>query len=187
MTPSALKLLFSEEDIEAKVRELAGNIDSLYSGEPLVMICVLKGAFMFFSDLVRRISIRPEIDFVRVASYGDNTVSSGNVYLTKDAEISLEGKHVLLVDDVVDSGLTTNFLLRMMATRGAKSLRLAALIDKKERREAEVTVDFAGFTLSSGFIVGYGLDYAEQFRTLPAIYQAAFENCAASVVTPETK
>jgi hypoxanthine phosphoribosyltransferase len=139
------------------------------------MVCVLKGAFMFFSDLVRRITVDPEIDFVRTASYGDSSLSSGNVYLTKDVEISVAGKHVLLVEDVVDSGLTADFLLRLMAARGAKSLRLAVLIDKKERREVDVPIDFSGFTLASGFIVGYGLDYAEQFRGLPAIYLASFD------------
>jgi hypoxanthine phosphoribosyltransferase len=175
MRPSLGEVVFSEGDIARRVREIAGNIDVMYAGKPLVMICVLKGAFMFFADLLRQIYLRPEIDFVRTASYGASSVSSGNVHLAKDVEISLEGRHVLLVEDVVDSGLTVDFLFRMMAARGAKSLRLAALIDKKERREREVAVDFAGFSLASGFIVGYGLDYAEQFRSLPAIHLVTFE------------
>jgi hypoxanthine phosphoribosyltransferase len=169
------EVLFSEEDIAQRIRELAENIDRFYAGKPLVMVCVLKGAFMFFSDLVKQVTLRPEIDFVRVASYGGSTVSSGSLHLTKDVEISLTDKHVLLVEDVVDSGRTADFLFRLMSARGAKSLRLAALIDKIERREVDVAVDFLGFPLASGFIVGYGLDYAEQFRGLPAIYLAAHE------------
>jgi hypoxanthine phosphoribosyltransferase len=172
MTPA--KILFSEEDIARRVGEIAKDIDTLYAGKPLVMVCVLKGAFLFFADLVRRMTLCPEIDFIRAASYGDATISSGTIHLMKDVELPLAGKHVLLVDDVVDSGLTADFLLRLLAARGVKSLRLAALIDKKERREVDVTVDFPGFALASGFIVGYGLDFAEQFRSLPAIHLAAF-------------
>ncbi len=166
----SLKVLYSPEVIAARVREIAAEINALYAGKPLVMICVLKGAFMFFSDLVKLVDVRPEIDFVRVASYGTGTSSSRTVSFTKDVEISLEGKHVLLVEDVVDSGHTMEFLFRQLAARGTLSLRLAALVDKRERREAPVHVDFPGFRLDGGFIVGYGLDYAERCRELPAVY-----------------
>lgn len=171
----SLRVLYSEEAIQHRVREIAEEINKLYWNEPLVMLCVLKGAFMFFSDLVKHVTVAPEIDFVRVASYGDASSSSGTISFTKDVEISLSGKHTILVEDVVDSGRTMDFLVRQMSARGAKSLRLAALVDKKERREVDVHVDFVGFPLSSGFIVGYGLDYAEQYRNLPAVYVADVE------------
>ena len=171
----ALNLLYSPEAIQDRVRDMANEINALYEGEPLVIICVLKGAFMFFSDLLKHITVRPEIDFVRVASYGAGTASSRTISFSKDVEISLDGKHVLLVEDVVDSGHTMNFLFRQLAARGAKSLRLASLVDKRERREADVTVDFPGFVLNDGFILGYGLDYAERYRELPAVYVAELE------------
>ncbi|MDR2161401.1 MAG: hypoxanthine phosphoribosyltransferase [Desulfovibrio sp.] len=169
------RVLFSQRSIALRVRNIAEEIDAMYAGEPLVMICVLKGAFMFFSDLMKKITIRPEIDFVRVAGYGASTCPSGTIRFTKDVEIPLAGKHVLLVEDIVDSGRAMDFLMRKMADRGAKSLRLAALIDKRERREEDVRVDFSGFTLASGFVVGYGLDCAEQFRNLPAVHLAVVE------------
>lgn len=170
MKNASLTECFSPAVIDERVRALAAQINELYAGEPLVMICVLKGAFMFFSDLVKHITVEPEIDFVRVASYGAGDTSSGTVSFTKDVEIPLEGKHVVIVEDIVDSGRTMDFLLRQMRARGANSLRVAALVDKVERRTVDVQVDFAGFSISAGFIVGYGLDYAERFRELPGIY-----------------
>lgn len=166
-----MRLLYDSDSIARRVRELAAEIDALYAAEPLVMICVLKGAFMFFSDLVKNLTISPELDFVRLASYGNGTTSSRNVSLTKDVETSLTGKHVLVVEDIVDSGHTMDFLLKQLAARGPRSLRLAALLDKKERRELPVLAHFVGFALPAGFIVGYGLDYAERFRALPALYE----------------
>ena len=150
-----LRVLYDADTIRARVRELAGQIDALYGNEPLVVVCVLKGAFLFFSDLVRELSISPELDFVRLASYGNGTESSCSVAFTKDIELSIEGKHVLIVEDIIDSG---------------RSMHVAVLIDKRERREFPVRADFVGFALTSGFIVGYGLDYAEHYRALPAIY-----------------
>ncbi len=170
-----LRELYSPGEIDLRVRDIAARINSLYQNEPLVMICVLKGAFMFFSDLVKHITVLPELDFVRVASYGTGVSSSKTISFSKDVEISLAEKHVVLVEDVVDSGRTMRFLAGQMAARGAKSLRIAALVDKKERREVDVTVDFAGFCLAEGFIVGYGLDYAERYRELPAVHVANIE------------
>jgi hypoxanthine phosphoribosyltransferase len=170
MKKETLHILYTEEEIQQQVKEIAAKIYCIYAHEPLVMVCVLKGAFMFFSDLAKHVTVKPEIDFVRVASYGDSSYSSRSVRSTKDVEISLKDKHVLLVEDVVDSGHTVNFLMHKMSDSGAKSLRLAALIDKRERRETAVAVDFTGFTITSGFIVGYGLDYAEQYRNLPALH-----------------
>ncbi len=165
-----LDVLYTDEQIQTRVRELAAEINAVYEGKPLVVVCVLKGGFMFFSDLLKRISVQPEVDFVRLASYGNTMDSSRSISFTKDVEISLEGKHVLIVEDVVDTGHSMEFLFRCLSARGAVSLRLAALVDKRERREVRVDVDFPGFILSEGFIVGYGLDYAERFRELPAIY-----------------
>lgn len=166
-----MREVFSEDLIRRRVRELAADIDDVYKGETVVAVCVLKGAFPFFSDLVRAMKTDVLIDFVRLASYGDRASSSEHVQITKDVEISLEGRHVLIVEDIVDTGRSMDFLMRYFSSRGAKSIRLAALIDKKERREFSVHSDFAGFDLPSGFIVGYGLDYAERYRTLPAIYE----------------
>ena len=167
--------LFTAEQIDRRVRELAGQINELYAGRRLVLVCVLKGAFMFFSDLAKHVTVSPEIDFVRLASYGRSDASSGSVSFSKDVELSLVGKDVLLVEDIVDSGRTMDFLLRQMKARGAASLRVAALVDKTERREVDVHVDFACFSVPSGFIVGYGLDYAERCRELPAVYTAVIE------------
>ena len=161
-----MREVFSEELIRRRVRELAADIDDVYKGETVVAVCV-----PFFSDLVRAMKTDVLIDFVRLASYGDRASSSEHVQITKDVEISLEGRHVLIVEDIVDTGRSMDFLMRYFSSRGAKSIRLAALIDKKERREFSVHSDFAGFDLPSGFIVGYGLDYAERYRTLPAIYE----------------
>ena len=167
--------LIPASDIERRIREIAEQINGDYAGKPLVLICVLKGAFMFFSDLVKHITVGVELDFVRVASYSDNHASSGTVSFSKDVEISLTGKNVVLVEDVIDSGLTMDFLTRQLKARGVNSLRIAALVDKVERREKDVKVDYAGFTVTSGFIVGYGLDYAERFRELPAVFTLEFE------------
>jgi len=165
-----LKIVFSPEQIAARVCELAAEIDALYGQEFLVAVCVLKGGFIFFSDLVRTLHNKNmELDFVRLSSYGKNTSSSRHVIFNKDVEVDICGKHVLIVDDVVDSGYSMRFLLDQFAARQARSLRLAALVDKYERRQADVKVDFAGFRLNKGFIVGYGLDYAEHYRMLPGV------------------
>lgn len=165
-----LRVVYDENAIRTRVRELAAEIDALYQDEPLVIVCVLKGAVLFFSDLVRALTISPELDFVRLASYGKETKSGSTVAFTKDLELPIEGKHVLIVEDIIDSGRSMDFLLRQLGARGAKSLRIAALIDKTERREVPVHADFVGFAVPSGFIVGYGLDYAEHYRALPAVY-----------------
>lgn len=162
-------IVYSEEQILKRIGEMAEEINSLYAEEELVIICVLKGAFMFFSDLVKRITVRPRLDFVRIASYGNKTHSEERIYFTKDVEIPLQDKHVLVVEDVVDTGNSMEFLFRHLEARGAKSIRLCTLVDKHERRKAGVTVDFAGFRVEEGFIVGYGLDYAEKYRELPEI------------------
>jgi hypoxanthine phosphoribosyltransferase len=172
MRVKELRQVYGEEQIQARVAELASEISALYDGEALVAVCVLKGAFMFFSDLTRRLQgPLVETDFVRLASYGRSATSSRTVSFVKDVELSLAGKHVLVVEDIVDTGHTMDFLLRQFAARGAQSLRLAVMVDKQERREVPVHADFTGFALPGGFIVGYGLDYAERYRELPAIFE----------------
>ena len=167
--------VISKEAIDARITSLAAEIDTAYKGQPLVLVCVLKGAFIFFADLARRLTVCPEVDFVRVASYGLCSESSRDIRFTKDIELPIEGKHVLLVDDIIDTGHTMQFLKGQFAARGATSLRVAALVDKAARREASVAVDFVGFPLEDGFLVGYGLDYAEKYRYLPAIHVLEFE------------
>lgn len=162
-------ILFSAEEIDARVNALADEINKVYADKELVVICVLKGAFMFFSDLVKRINVRPMLDFVRIASYGNKTSSEERIYFTKDVEIPLKNKHVLIVEDVVDTGRSMEFLFRQLQAREAKSIKLCTLVDKFERRTVDIKADFAGFALNEGFIVGYGLDYAERYRELPEI------------------
>ncbi len=175
MKITKLNPLISEEAIQTRVKEMAEDISRLYKDQPLVVVCVLKGAFMFFSDLVRHLTCQPELEFVRLASYGKSSQSSKTITFTKDVEIPLEGKHVLIVEDIVDTGHSMDFLFRQFQARGARSLRLAVLLDKGERREVPVTTHFVGFTLPSGFVVGYGLDYAERYRELPGVYEAEIE------------
>ena len=167
-----LKVVYSEEQIQERVKELAAQINKDFEGKDLVVVCVLKGAFMFFSDLLKHLTVKPEIDFVRCASYGNSTSSSKTVSFTKDLEISIKGKHVLIVEDIVDTGHTISFLMSQLKARGAESLKLASVVEKVERREIDVVVDYPGFTLEKGFIVGYGMDYAEKYRELGAIYEA---------------
>lgn len=172
MIGQVLRPVFAASVIEERVRELAARIDDRYGEEPLVVVCVLKGAFMFFADLVRHMRKQAfELDFVRLSSYGMGDVHTRNVSFGKDVDISLADKHVLIVEDVIDTGYTMDFLLRQFAARGARSLALAALVDKYERRETPVSADFVGFPIQEGFIVGYGLDYAERYRNLPGIYE----------------
>ena len=169
------KLILSPETIARRVRELGNAINRDYAGEPLVVVGILKGAFVFMADLVRAIELPLEIDFIRVASYGNEACSSGKFVLTKDVELSLAGKDVLLVEDIVDTGRTMACLKERFEAHTPRSVRLCALIDKKERREVPVNVDYAGFTVEEGFLVGYGLDYAEQHRHYPGIYHLQLE------------
>lgn len=165
------------EQIAARNKELGREVTASYSGEgPLVCICVLKGAFLFFADIIRCIDREIEIDFVRLASYGTATSRSEDIVFSKDLEIAIEGKDVLVIEDIVDTGHSMDFLLHVLRRRNPKSLKICALIDKHGRREKAVTVDFAGFELGDAFIVGYGLDYAERYRELDGIYELSNES-----------
>lgn len=165
------ELCISKEKIQERVEALAKEISSDYEGKEPVLIGILNGAVFFFADLMRAIDIPTKMDFVRAASYGSGTESSGRVRLTKDIEIPIEGKPVILVEDIVDSGLTLSYLMEQFARRGAASLKICALIDKLERKEKDVYVDYCGFQIQEGFLVGYGLDCNEEYRHLPEIYR----------------
>jgi len=165
------ELCISKEKIQQRVEALAKEISSDYEGKEPVLIGILNGAVFFFADLMRAIDIPTKMDFVRAASYGSGTKSSGRVRLTKDIEIPIKGKPVILVEDIVDSGLTLSYLKKKFAKRGAASLKICALIDKLERKERDVYVDYCGFQIQEGFLVGYGLDCNEEYRYLPEIYR----------------
>lgn len=175
-----LNEVIPNSDIVAALERLGRDISARYAaGESVVAVCVLKGAFMFFSDLVRRIEAPLRLEFVRLASYGDAT-SSGDLVFSKDVETSLTGKHVLIIEDIVDTGRSMDFLKRTFEERGPASVRIAALVDKYERREVELTVDFPAFTLEQGFLVGYGMDFAEKYRELDAIYELVRDGAESS-------
>ena len=161
--------LFSADEISARVKELAAQIDKDYQGQEIMMIAVLKGSFLFVADLIRAVNTPAVVDFVRLASYGSATQSSGIIEVRKDLEMSIEGRHVLVVEDIVDSGLTLESLRNLLLNRNPASLRVCTLIDKSARREVDVPVDYVGFAMEDGFIVGYGLDLDEKYRDLPDI------------------
>ncbi|MCR5234138.1 MAG: hypoxanthine phosphoribosyltransferase [Lachnospiraceae bacterium] len=165
-----ITVLLSEEELDAKIKEMGERISRDYAGESVHLICVLKGATFFMCELAKRISIPVSIDFMSVSSYGDSTESSGVVKIIKDLDKPLEGKNVIVVEDIIDTGRTLSYLLKVLSHRSPKSLKLATLLDKPERRVvSDVTVDYEGFVIPDEFVVGYGLDYAEKYRNLPYI------------------
>ncbi len=164
------KLIISRRAIENRVKELGQVITLDYSGKQLVVIGVLNGAFVFMADLVREIDLPLEIDFVRIASYGSKTYSSEEIRLTKGIELSIRGKDVLLVEDIVDTGRSLAFIKEVMEGLGPKSIAVCVLIDKKERRQLPLDINYRGFKVREGFLVGYGLDYAEKHRHYHEIY-----------------
>jgi len=164
------RCLISRSEIARRVAELAEAINRDYADRDLVMIGVLKGAFIFLADLVRALPFSVDVDFVRLCSYGAGTTPSGEVHITKDVELSLKDRDVLIVEDIVDLGFTLNFLRQHLLGHRPRSLKICCLIDKKERREVEVPLDYVGFIVEKGFLVGYGLDCGEKSRTLPEIY-----------------
>ena len=159
----------SEEKIRQQVAKIADSINNEYKGKELVLVGVLNGAFIFLADLVRQITIPLKVDFVRVASYGSKSVSNGEIKFTKDIEMSVKGKSVILVEDIVDTGITLSYLVRQIEKKDPESVKICALINKLERREKAVEVSYSGFEINKGFVVGYGLDYNEDYRYLPYI------------------
>ena len=169
MTDPTLRVLISAEQIQARIRELGDQISADYPNGTLHMICILKGACFFMADLARAMKRDVYVDFMGISSYGKGKTSSGEVKLTKDLDISLEGADVLIVEDIVDSGVTLNYLMHVLEQRKPRSIRIAALLDKPERRLRPVHVSYVGFQIPDRFVVGYGLDYAEKYRNLDDI------------------
>ena len=163
------QVLISEEQLAERVRQLAAELRPLYAGSDLILVGVLKGAIMFMTDLARELRLPLEMDFMAVSSYGNAAQSSGVVRINKDLDTNIEGRNVLLVEDIVDSGHTLRYLLENLKNRNPASLRVCALLDKQAPRKADVPVEHVGFSIPNQFVVGYGLDYAEHYRNLPYI------------------
>ena len=164
-----ITVLISEEDLDKRIQELGEQISRDYAGQQVHLICVLKGGAFFMCELAKRINLPVSIDFMSVSSYGDASVSSGIVKIVKDLDKPIEGKNVIVVEDIIDTGRTMKTLLEVLKNRGASSVKLCALLDKPDRREVEVHADYLGFTIPDKFVVGYGLDYAQKYRNLPYI------------------
>ncbi len=164
------EVLFSRADIEKKVCELAERISRDYRDRDLIVIGVLKGAFIFMADLIRNLSIPTTVDFMRLASYGSGTESSGRITVSKNIETSITGRDVLVVEDIVDTGLTLTYLVEMLKESKPNSLKVCAFLDKRMKRKVPFEADYVGFSMDDGFVVGYGLDFDERFRYLPDVY-----------------
>jgi hypoxanthine phosphoribosyltransferase len=167
--PRVGEILVQGDDLQHRVRELAGDVSRDYADRELLLVGVLKGAVFFLSDLMRHLDIDCELDFMAVSSYGSSTDSSGVVRILKDLDISIEGRHVLIVEDIVDSGLTLSYLLRMLSARNPASLEVCCLLTKPERLKVELPIRYVGFEIPNRFAIGYGLDHGERFRNLPFV------------------
>lgn len=165
-----MRKLFSREEIHEAVKRLAASIERDFEGERIIFVCLLKGSFIFTSDLIRHVKNPSRVDFIRASSYGSGTRSEGKVVVTKGLEENIQGENVIIVEDIIDSGFTLNRVKEMLSLRDPKALKICALLDKRARRKVEIEGDYVGFTVSDGFVVGYGIDYAEQYRNLPEIY-----------------
>jgi len=163
------EILISEEVLRDKVIELGKKITEDYKGKNLLLVCVLKGAVIFVSDLMKRIDLPLEIDFMAISSYGSDTKSSGVVRILKDLNSGIEGRDILIVEDIIDSGLTLSYLVENLKVRGPKSVEICTILDKPSRRKADISIKYTGFQVPDEFVVGYGLDYAERYRNLPYI------------------
>ncbi len=167
--------LISEADVAAKIAELGAQISKDYEGEDIYMLCILKGGVFFMTELAKHVTVPVSLDFMSVSSYGSQTRSSGNVRIIKDLDTPIEGKHVLVVEDIIDTGRTLAYLLENLQQRKPKSLKLCTLLDKPEQRVTEVDVDYVGFQIPDKFVVGYGLDYDQHYRNLPYIGVVEFD------------
>ncbi|WP_150275623.1 MULTISPECIES: hypoxanthine phosphoribosyltransferase [Paenibacillus] len=163
------EILISEEEIQQRIRELGAKLSEEYAGRTPLVICVLKGAFIFMADLVKVITVPVEMDFMAVSSYGASTKSSGVVKIIKDLDASVEGRDVLIVEDIIDSGLTLSYLIELLQGRNAASIQVVTLFDKPSGRTVNLEAAYTGFVIPDAFVVGYGLDYAEQYRNLPYV------------------
>lgn len=169
MHPDLESIMLSQETIGARVQELAARLDADYAGKTPLMVCILKGSVFFYTDLLRAMKEPVELDFMSISSYGASANTSGEVRLLKDLGCKIEGRDVVIVEDIVDSGYTLSYLKRLLHSRGPASVRICALLDKVSRRVVPLDVDYKGFDCADEFVVGYGLDYAERYRTLPYI------------------
>lgn len=170
-----VEVLLSEEEVNARIRQIGEQISKDYEGKALHLICILKGASFFTCELAKRITVPVSLDFMSVSSYGKSSESSGVVKIVKDLDEPLEGKHVLVVEDIVDTGRTLDYLLSLMRSRGAEDVKLCALLDKPDRRVVDIKADYTGFQIPDEFVVGYGLDYAQRYRNLPYIGVVKFD------------
>ena len=164
------RIIISEEEIQNRVRELGAAISRDYAGKTITLLCILKGGLMFLCDLAKHITQPVTYDFMSVSSYGDATETSGVVRITKDLEESIEGKHVLIVEDIIDTGLTLSYLLKNLHSRNPASLRICTLLDKPANRRVEIPIDYVGFEVPNEFLVGYGLDFKQLYRNLSLIH-----------------
>ena len=169
MKEDVLRVLLSEDEIRETVRELGGKITADYKNSNLMLVTVLKGAVVFLADLMRQIDVPAEIDFMVVSSYGSGVKSSGVVKIVKDLDVPLAGKDILIVEDILDSGLTLSYIKELLESRGPRSIRIATLLDKPSRRKVDLQADYIGFSVPDEFVIGYGLDYDEKYRNLPYI------------------
>ena len=169
MKEDVLRVLLSEDEIREKVRELGGKITADYKNSNLMLVTVLKGAVVFLADLMRQIDVPAEIDFMVVSSYGSGVKSSGVVKIVKDLDVPLAGKDILIVEDILDSGLTLSYIKELLESRGPRSIRIATLLDKPSRRKVDLQADYIGFSVPDEFVIGYGLDFDEKYRNLPYI------------------
>lgn len=169
MKEDVRRVLLSEDEIREKVRELGGKITADYKNSNLMLVTVLKGAVVFLADLMRQIDVPAEIDFMVVSSYGSGVKSSGVVKIVKDLDVPLAGKDILIVEDILDSGLTLSYIKELLESRGPRSIRIATLLDKPSRRKVDLQADYIGFSVPDEFVIGYGLDYDEKYRNLPYI------------------
>ena len=170
-----VEVMLTEEEVDRRIQEIGDRISKDYAGKQVHLVCVLKGGSFFMCELAKRITVPVSLDFMSVSSYGSDTKSSGVVRIVKDLDEPLEGKDVLVVEDIVDSGRTLSYLLEMLRDRGPKSLRLCTLLDKPDRRVVDVNVDYTGFKIPDEFVVGYGLDYDQRYRNLPYIGVVRFD------------
>ncbi len=164
-----ISVMISEEEIQKRVKEMAAQIDKDYAGEDVLLVCILKGSIFFTTELAKNLTVPVTFDFMSVSSYGEGTVSSGRVKIIKDLDDSIEGKNVIVVEDIVDSGRTLSHLLALLKVRNPKSIKLCTLLDKPDRREVPVDVEYTGFKIPDAFVIGYGLDYMQKYRNLPYV------------------